>query len=85
MTAIAYLLLLGVELDELLQEDDKEGDTDHAYEADAHAGETAQVSLRVVVTVANSGHRHKTHPQWVKEVTEVLGVVFESIRLLARL
>ena len=85
MTAVAYLLLLGVELDELLQEDDKEGDTDHAYEADAHAGETAQVSLRVVVTVADCGHRHKTHPQWVDEVTEVLGVIFESIRLLARL
>jgi hypothetical protein len=43
------------------------------------------VSLRVVVTVADRGHRHKTHPQWVHEVTEVLGVVFESIRLLARL
>ena len=36
----AYLLLLGVELDELLEEDDEEGDTDHADETHAHARET---------------------------------------------
>ena len=79
----AYLLFLGVELDELLEEDHEEGDTDHAYEADAHASETTEVSLWVVVAVANCRHSHKTHPQGVEEVAEVLINVFVRIRLLA--
>jgi hypothetical protein len=81
----AYLLFLWIELDELLEEDDEERDTDHAYEADTYARETAQVRLRVVVTVAHSCHRHETHPEGVHEVAEVLGVACESIRLLTRL
>jgi hypothetical protein len=33
---IAYLLLFGVEFDELLQEYDKERGADHAHDADSH-------------------------------------------------
>jgi len=82
---VSYLLLLGVELDELLKEDDEQGDTDHAYETDAHPRETAQMCLWIVVAVAHRRHCHKTHPQWIDEITEVLGVIFERIRLFTGL
>ncbi len=81
----AYLLLLWVEFDELLQEDDEEGYTDHADEANTHAGESAQVSLRVVVTVADGCHRHEAHPQRIEEVPEVLLIACKCVRLLTRL
>jgi hypothetical protein len=72
----AYLLLLGVEFDELLEEDDEEGDTDHAYETHTHSRETTQVGLRVIVAVAYGSHSHEAHPQGVDEVPKVLGVIF---------
>lgn len=76
MRLYAYLLLLGIEFDELLEEDDEEGDTDHAYETHTHTRETTQVGFRVIVPVAYGSHSNETHPQGVDEVTEVLGVIF---------
>jgi hypothetical protein len=69
-------LLLWVELNELLKEDDKEGDTDHAYETHTHSRETTQVGLWVIVAVAHGSHSNETHPEGVDEVPKVLGIIF---------
>jgi hypothetical protein len=68
-------LLFGIEFDELLQEDDEEGRTDHAHDADGHTGQPAQVRPRVEISIAHGSHGDKAHPEGVQEVAEILRLV----------
>ena len=78
-------MLFGVELDELLQKDHEQGDTDHAYEANTYTCKTTQMRFWVIVSIAHSSHCHETHPNGVYEVSEVLWVVAKFIRLFTGL
>ena len=71
----AYLLLFGVEFNELLQEDDEEGRANHAHDTDSHTRQPAQVRPGVEISIAHGGHGDKAHPEGVQEVAEILCLV----------
>ena len=62
---IAYLLLFGVEFDELLQEDDEERGANHSHDANCHTRQPAQVRPGVEISIAHGGHGDKAHPEGV--------------------
>ena len=82
---ISYLLFFGVEFDQLLQEDHKKGDTDHAHEAHTDASNSSKMGFRVEISVAYGSHCDKAHPQRIEEIAKVLRVAFKRIGLFARL